>query len=97
MTPDIRFTALDVQDLEDITRVLQENQDDATGIRARKAINTLLSAKGKLYRTKRGRLAIQLPPALFTRAKAQLRIETVEGYDGTLLVSLLPALQKVAA
>jgi hypothetical protein len=67
--------ALDVTDLKE-------------QLRGDKVINGLMSSKGRLYRTARGRLAIQIEPAVFARIKAQLKITLTEGQDGTQLVGL---------
>ena len=48
-----------------------------------KVINGLMSSPGLLYRTKRGRLAIQVRPAALERLKKQLKFELTEGLDGT--------------
>jgi hypothetical protein len=65
-----RVIAIDVNDIIDTPR----------GARVR---NALLSSKGVLYRTKRGRLAIQIRPEIFAKLQPQLNIELEEGLDGT--------------
>lgn len=63
--------ALDVEDIQH-------------SVKGKKVINGLMSSKGgKLYRTARGRLAVQIAPDAFERMKAQLKIELAEGFDGT--------------
>jgi hypothetical protein len=59
-------------------------EDLAKDERGEKVMNTLLlSSKGMLYRTKRGRLAVQVRPDVFERVKASLHLDVAEGYDGT--------------
>lgn len=60
--------------------------DILTHPRGQKVVNGLLSAKGMLYRTARGRDAIQIAPDAVERIKANLKIELEEGLDGTHLV-----------
>lgn len=54
-----------------------------------KVYNALLASKGKLYKTARGRLAIQLRPEIFDKLKVQLKIEVEDGLDGTKNVKFL--------
>jgi hypothetical protein len=65
-----RVIALDVQDI-------------FTTKRGVKVCNALLSSKGVLYQTKRGRMAIQVRPEIFEKLKAQLKIDVEDGFDGT--------------
>jgi hypothetical protein len=51
--------------------------------RGEKIKNALLSSEGMLYRTKRGRLAIQVRPDIFEKLKTQLHIDISDGLDGT--------------
>jgi hypothetical protein len=70
-----RVLALDIESIQHVAR-------------GQKVINALLSSKGKLYRTKRGHLAVQIPPATVARLTAQLKFTLVEGHDGTQIVEL---------
>jgi hypothetical protein len=72
---DSRVVAIDVHD------VLGNAKGDVK--RGEKVINALLSSKGMLYKTARGRYAIQIRPEVFEKLKAQLRIDVEEGFDGT--------------
>jgi hypothetical protein len=73
-TRTVTLMALDVEDIQ-------------SSPRGQKVINGLMSSKGgKLYRTRRGRLAIQLAPEAFERMKNQLKVTLAEGLDGTKLV-----------
>jgi hypothetical protein len=71
-----RVVAIDVEDVVKTPR----------GV---KVYNALLASKGKLYRTARGRLAIQLRPEIFEKLKAQLKIDVEDGFDGTKNVKFL--------
>lgn len=94
----IRFNPVVALDLEDLYAVITKNgADDPEAIRARKVINRLRSSKGTLYRTKRGRIAVQVPPSLYSKMRSSLPIVTSEGYDGTLSIVLAPAQVKEAA
>lgn len=46
-------------------------------------VNGLMSSKGVLYRTKRGRAAIQVRPDAVERLAGQLKFDLVDGFDGT--------------
>lgn len=70
------FASLDVEDIQ-------------THPRGQRVINGLLSCKGnRLYRTARGRLAIQTQPENLLRLQAQLKFDVQEGLDGTRLVTI---------
>lgn len=62
-------------------------EDVYKGKRGEKMLNLLLSSKGKLYRTARGRMAVQLRPEIFEKVKPQLKATISEGLDGTILLS----------
>lgn len=70
------FTSLDVEDVQ-------------THPRGQRVINGLISCKGnRLYRTARGRLAVQTQPDNLPKLMAQLKFTTSEGLDGTRLVTI---------
>jgi hypothetical protein len=60
------------------------------GKRGAKLINLLLASKGKLYRTARGRMAVQLRPDIFEKLKPQIKATFEEGYDGTVALKFEP-------
>lgn len=62
-------------------------EDVMASKRGEKILNILMFAKGMLYRTKRGRLAVQIHPGKFERLKPQLQCTYVEGLDGTILLT----------
>jgi hypothetical protein len=71
-----RIVAIDVEEIVSLPR-------------GAKVYNALLASKGKLYRTARGRLAIQIRPEIFEKLKAQLKIDVEDGLDGTKNVKFL--------
>jgi hypothetical protein len=76
-------------DTRNATLMALDVHDIQSSLRGQKVINGLMSSKGgKLYRTARGRMAIQIAPEAFERMKAQLKVTLVEGWDGTRLVTL---------
>lgn len=74
MTNDIRPMAVDIEDAYATPR-------------GQKLLNALLASKGALYRTARGRLAVQIKPDNFEKVKSQLKLVTSEGMDGCHLVA----------
>lgn len=70
------FAALDVEDIQSHPR-------------GQRVINGLMSCKGnRLYRTARGRLAIQTQPENLPKLMAQLKFTIQEGLDGARLVTI---------
>lgn len=65
--------------------------------KGQKALNVLLASRAVLYRTARGRDAVQMDASLLPRVQAQLSFTLVEGLDGTHLVQLPPDVAPASA
>ena len=76
-----------MKDKDQATVIALDIEDVYKGKRGTKMLNLLLSSKGKLYRTARGRMAVQLRPDVYAKVIGQLKVKTSEGFDGTILLT----------